>query len=334
MDDSRRRRQLILAVAGILAAPFAASSRPAAPTEPARIVVLLVNRQPTDDVGNERKWFAEEFAKHGLRAGADIEVTTIPCPYIGEGLEEALRKAVSVRPKVILSQSNPFLVKRQYLPVTRDIPLVVWAVDDGGEESIEALNRRGENVTGALYSYLELVTLRFGLMKQLKPGARRIGMVIDEVPAEPLKQELFRQEKPALLSMAGKLGMDFSLVELPPGSSPAVVVDALRRERVEMAEIRCCWSRELWAELAKNGILASSVGAGTVEQGALLGGWSVGYVPIAVRLAARVVRGARAADIPAERSMQYGLAINLRTARMLGLTVPPSMVLRADRVFQ
>jgi putative ABC transport system substrate-binding protein len=60
----------------------------------------------------------------------------------------------------------------------------------------------------------------------------------------------------------------------------------------------------------------------------------VGFVESAIRLAAKVVRGERATAIPVERSMQFGLAINLRTARKLGIAVPPSLLLRAEEVFE
>lgn len=324
-------------LAAVFIAPAGGLAQPSARTQPKRVVVLVLGAQPSNSLDDDRRWFAKEFGKHGLHEGTDIEVTCIPTEFLGGMLEEAMRKAVALRADVILGNTNGFMVRRVQLPIARGIPLVVWGVDEPGEDSIEALNRRGENVTGALDSHFELAGMRFAMMKQLKPSARRCGLVLWRSPAEPadrLREGMDRKYDSMWVAKLREHGMDFTRIELPDGSGPEAVMGALRASHVDVAEIMCCGSPALWAALAKNGILASSWGSRSVEEGALLGGWTVGLIGTAVRLAARVLRGDRAADIPVEWSMKFGFAINLRTARTLGIMVPPSMVLRADRVFE
>jgi putative ABC transport system substrate-binding protein len=324
-------------LAAAFTAPAAGLAQPAARTQPKRVVVLVLGAQPSDSLDDDRRWFAKEFGKHGLHEGKDIEVTCIPMVFFGGKLEEAMRKAVALRADIILGHTNGYMVRSVQLPIARGIPLVVWGADELGEDSIEALNRRGENVTGALHSFMELAEMRFAMMKQLKPSARRCGLVLGRSPAEladKSRAEMDRKYDSMWVATMREHGMEFISIQLPADSGPEEVVGALRASHVDVAEIQCCGSPALWAALAKNGTLASSGGPRSVEEGALLGGWAVGYVGAAVRLAARVLRGDRAAEIPVERSMKYGFAINLRTARTLGLTVPPSMVLRADRVFE
>ena len=324
-------------LAAVFIAPAGGLAQPSARTQPQRVVVLVLGAQPSNSLDDDRRWFAKEFGKHGLHEGTDIEVTCISTEFLGGMLEEAMRKAVALRADVILGNTNGFMVRRVQLPIARGIPLVVWGGDEPGEDSIEELNRRGENVTGALYSFMELAEMRFAMMKQLKPTARRCALVLGRSPAEladKSRKEMDRKYDSMWVAKMREHGMDFTSIQIPADSGPEVVVGALRASHVDVAEIECCGGRALWAALAKNGILASSGGARSVEEGALLGGWTVGYVGTAVRLATRVLRGARAADIPVERAMRYGLAVNLGTAKVLGITVPSSILIRADRVFE
>lgn len=346
MNGARRRMIGRLAAAWVaprwawVAAPLAAApawslARAPARAEPKRVVILVLGAQPSDSLDDDGRWFAKEFGKHALLEGKDIEVTCIPAVFFDGKLEEAMRKAVALRADVILGHTNGFMVRRVQLPIARGIPLVVWGADEPGEDSIEELNRRGENVTGALYSFMELAEMRFAMMRQLKPSARRCALVLGRTPAELAdrsREEMDRKYDSMWVARMREHGMDFTSIQLPAHSVPEVVVGALRASHADVAEIQCCGSPALWTALAKNGILASSGGTKSVEEGALLGGWTVDTVGTAVRLAARVLRGARAADIPVERAMRYGLAINLGTAKALGLTVPSSILVRADRV--
>jgi putative ABC transport system substrate-binding protein len=244
----------------------------------------------------------------------------------------AVRQAVALRADVIMAQTDE---PTYLLPVTRDIPLVLWGVDSGRQDSIEMLNRRGENVTGALYSYIHLVLKRFELLKELRPGARRAAQVVPESLSPPTEQSerSKRRTMEAFAEGARKLGLEFTQVVLPSNVSGEEAVRRLRHARVDLAEVFWGFESNLWGALATGGIAASGI-QWAAKDGALLSGWTVGFVESAVRLAAKVVRGERASRIPVERAMRFGLAINLRTARTLGITVPPSLLLRADRVFE
>ncbi len=309
-------------------------AQPSIRAGPRRVAVLLLPSKVPDPIGPARKWYAGEFSKHGLADGRDIEITILRADPFGDELQAALRVAVALPADVILAHANGFLARTVYLPAARGIPLVIFGVDDGADDSIEALNRRGENVTGAMYSYLELLAMRLEIMKQLRPAARGAALVIEEAAPGKPKEEQSRRDGPMTEALSRKIGLDVALVELPAGSALQRVIEALRAARADIAEVRCCASPELWEALAKNGIAASVVGPGSVKQGALVGGWTVGYVESAVRLAARILRGARAADLPVERATEFGLAINLRTAKTLGITVPASVLLRANEVFE
>jgi putative ABC transport system substrate-binding protein len=329
---------LVCTIAGILAAPAVAFAQPAGRRAPKRVAICLGPSNAADPIGPTRQWYANEFARHGLVDGKDIEIVILRSK--SSELDDrvaAVRQAVKRRADVILTHGHGHYAKKFFLPVTRDIPLVLWGNDDGSEDSIEMLNRRGENVTGALYSYLDLVLKRFEIMRELRPGAKRAALVMPasrEPPTDWQKRANQRDEE-LLATGARKLGLEFSPVVLPRNVSAEAMVGALRDARIDLVEIQFFFysSPEIWEALAANGIAASGI-VDSAKAGALLSGWTVGFVESAIRLAAKVVRGERATAIPVERSMQFGLAINLRTARKLGIAVPPSLLLRAEEVFE
>jgi putative ABC transport system substrate-binding protein len=330
---------------GALGALVVATMAPQSAALPAPKRVAIVLRPPPpeepDPTGQARRWYAGELAKHGLVDGKDIEVVIILVnqkKFDGDwngAFSDAVRQAATLRPAAILMHADGWTVKNFALPVARGVPLVAWGVDDGTDDTLEALNRRGENVTGCMYSYFELVTMRFALMKELKPGARSAAMLIEAMPAPRTEKEKarIRRDVARIELNLKNIGLEFTLLELPRDSSADDVIAALRKARIDLVEFRLDGKDEFWESLARSGILASGVML-SAKKGALLSGWTVGWVKSGVRLAAKVLRGARAADIPVERAIEFRLAINLGTARTLGISVPPSVLLRADEVFE
>jgi len=347
MDQGRRN--VICSIALLLLAAPAWSLAQGSGPRLNRVAVILYPSTAPDPIGPERKFWAKLFAMHGLVDGRDIEIVIIRADK--ENLEkngssafsDAVRQAVALRPAAILAHVGSFELKTYFLPAAGGVPLVTWSVDDGTADSLEALHRRGENVTGVMYSFIELVTMRFGLMKELKPGARRAAILIPQLQQRSLTEKekaIKRQQVATWESILRKLGLEFIPLELPRDSSADAVVAALRKARIDLVEVMWSWDAQgrlqegLWEPLAKSGILASGVGPERAKAGALLGGWTSGFVESVVRLAAKFVRGARAADLPVERAREFRLAINLRTAKTLGITVPASVLLRADEVFE
>lgn len=333
----RRRRALVCLLAGMLALPAAGIAQVQSPRRPKRVAVCLQGYAYAKDSSAARQWYAKEFARHGLVDGVDIEIVVLRGKSVGfEARVEAFRQAVALPADVIVGHMLGPAAKRFVLPLTGNIPLVLFGNDDGSGDSIEMLNRRGENVTGAMYSFSEMMLKRFELMKEMRPGARRAAYVVVQVLDAP--KDLLENEKRRIGEIFGagarKLGLEFTLIVLPKDVSAEALVRALRDARIDMAEISAVWSgREFWAPLAANGVAASGV-QDRARDGALLSGWSRGYIESAVRLAARVVRGQRAADLPVERSMDFRFYVNLSTARTLGITVPQSILVRANEVFE
>jgi len=135
-----------------------------------------------------------------------------------------------------------------------------------------------------------------------------------------------------------RLGMDATPIRLPGGTPEKEFAAVLGNSGVEAADI--LWNTaSLTAthleQLVRLGI-ASSFAAGPrpVHDGGLLCYVHVGTGEILLGLVARILHGERVADIPAQQPREFHFAINLRTARALGITVPASMLVRAHDVFE
>jgi len=235
----------------------------------------------------------------------------------------------------LLTHMEGSFAKELILPrLGKDIPLVAWGNDSGfTEDSLEGLNRRGENVTGAMYSYTDLVSRRFALMKELMPKIRRVSIAVRRTGSwTPAQLELDRLAGDAIASLVRPIGLEFVHVELPEAISLEDAIAEVRKARIDAVEARL--EREAFDRFTSLGIAPCGIGPGAARNGALLSGWSVGYVETAVRLAAKVLRGQRASSIPVERVREYGLAINLSTARKLGVEFPPAIRIQANEVFE
>ena len=99
--------------------------------------------------------------------GVDIEVIVLWGKTVGlETQVEAFRQAVALPADVIMGHMQGSIAKKHVLPL---VGTVLFGNDDGTEDSIEMLNRRGENVTGAMYSLFEMILKRFQLIKEMRP---------------------------------------------------------------------------------------------------------------------------------------------------------------------
>ncbi|HET7730874.1 MAG TPA: hypothetical protein VFK48_12655 [Usitatibacter sp.] len=332
-----RRREFVCVLAGMLWLPAAGIAQAQPPRRRKRVAVceqLPLNAMQSSAA---KQGYAKEFARHGLVDGVDIEIIMLVPKAVGlEAYVETFRQAVALPADIIVGHMTGPAAKKFVLPLVGNVPLVLFGNDDGTQDSIEMLNRRGENVTGAMYYFVEMVLKRFELVKEMRPGAKRAALV---VPQAVLPQDVLELEKRYAEDRYGAgtkgLGLEFAYIEVPQDITAEALVRVLLAARIDMAEISAYWpGREFWAPLAASGIAASGVGAAKARAGALLTGYSYGWFQSAIRLAARVVRGQRAADLPVEHSTEFWFYVNLSTARTLGITVPPSILVRARDVFE
>ena len=216
------------------------------------------------------------------------------------------------------------------------VPLVfAFSGDPVVAGMVESFGRPGGNTTGMSFLALELVGKRLEVMKSIVPAVQRVAIVAN--PQHPGEQAELRASADA----AQRLGVQTAYVPILPGESPDNAFDRIRRERVQgiivfqdagmvarAARIAEFALKERlpavsgWAQFAQDGFLAT-YGPNLND----------GYRRLAVYVD-RILKGARARDLPVELPTRIELVINLKTAKALGVTIPQSLLSRADGVIQ
>ena len=219
---------------------------------------------------------------------------------------------------------------------TRTIPIVFSAhADPVGIDHVASLARPGGNITGLSVLLTELVAKQLEIMKQALPHMKRIGVLV--VVTAPSTRPALRAAEAA----AQRLGIQVLTVPVRTREDLDGAFTMMVRERVNgylaVATPLIRSQRALLAELSLRHRLPGMFGPKTnVEAGGLMG-----YFPDTDDLTRRaatyidkILKGAKPADLPVEQASKYELVINLKTAKTLGITFPPSVLRRADQILE
>lgn len=218
--------------------------------------------------------------------------------------------------------------------VTREIPIVTNAGDPVGNGLAANLSHPGGNVTGTTSLSSELYLKRVDLLHQLVPGVQRVGFLYN--PDNPADQFGLKQFESACVKIA-----------VHPIRSPArnanevapafqALIQARAQALVVTSRSMLSWRGTIVQAAAKNQLPAVYTRDAFVEEGGLIA-YGPDYVDVYRRTASyvdRIFKGARPGDLPIEQPDKYVLAINLKTARALGIKVPETILLRASKVIE
>jgi ABC-type uncharacterized transport system substrate-binding protein len=219
---------------------------------------------------------------------------------------------------------------------TKKIPIVFAThADPEGLGHVASLARPGGNITGLSGLVTDLVVKQLEILKQALPDVKRIGVLVTVTAPS------HRPALNAIVSTAPKLGVQVLTVPVRTPEDLDGAFAMMTRERVNgvlfVPSSLTRSQRALLAELALKHRFASMFGIReNVEAGGLM---SYGADPLNLtRRAAthidKILKGAKPADLPVEQASKFELVISLKTAKALGLTIPPSLLLRADRVIE
>jgi len=198
---------------------------------------------------------------------------------------------------------------------------------------VASLARPGGNITGLSLVQTEIVTKELEIMKQALPHMTRLGMLLT------LTAPSYRPSAHALEAAAPKLGVHLLTVPVRTPEDLDGAFAMMARERVNgflaVASPLTRARRGRLAELALKHRLPGMFGTReNVEAGGLMS-YAPDLVDMTRRAATyidRILKGARPADLPVEQASKFELVINLKTAKALGLTIPQSVLVRADQI--
>ena len=319
-----RRRFMAVLTGALLAAPLAAE---AAPT---RIGLVAQDLQPS-----LLETFRGELKRRGYTEGQDITIEVRNAAGHSDRLPALVDELVRLKVAVIVAVNTPAAAQAAK-KATSTIPIVILRVADPvGQGLVGSLARPGGNVTGLAFMPDVL-------------GAKGVEMLHEIVPSITRVASLYKADNPGALLVVTEterrslqLGLHF--VRLPvagPADLPAVFQAAVRA-RTEavfvMDDGAMTKHRKQLLELAaRHSLAVVSIYKDFAEAGGFIAygpSLSTIYRRGAVYVD-RILKGDKPADLPVEQPTKFDLAINLRTARALGLTIPPSVLLRADHVIE
>jgi putative ABC transport system substrate-binding protein len=241
---------------------------------------------------------------------------------------------VRLKVDIILAYSTPAAKAAQN--ATRSIPIVMSTVVDPVKTGLVAgLGRPGANVTGLSLMAPELIGKQMQLLKELVPKGSRVAVLWN--PANASNEPQLRQAKAA----AHALGVKLQPLETREPNALESAFTAMRRERADavivLVDGMLVDNRTGIARLAAKTRLPAVYGIREhVEDGGLLffGASPSDLNRRAATYVDKILKGAKPGELPVEQPEKFELVINLKTAKALGLTIPPSLLLRADQVIE
>jgi putative ABC transport system substrate-binding protein len=331
MSPNMQRREFIMRLSVAAAWPLAARAQQ--PEGMRRIGVLM--GLPEDDPETKARVvkFRQELERLGWAEGRNIQIETRFAPA-GAQAQALAKELVDLRPDVLLAHSAQIAgaLHRQ----TRAIPIVFVNVSDPiGAGFVDTLARPGGNITGLLHYEEGIVGKWLALLKEIAPRLARAALVAD--PKSPVHSYFVRSANAASASLAIEVvsapvenATDIerffeAFARVPDGGLllPPDITTITHRDLIVMLAARhrlpAIYSFRLF--VTAGGLM--SYGTDQVE----MFGQTASYID-------RILRGAKPADLPVQAPTKYETILNLKTAKALGLIVPPGLLVAADEVIE
>ena len=332
-DQAMERRTFMALVSGsLLAAPLAAEGQ--APPKVPRVGYLSIGSASDPRRAALLGAVQQGFRDLGYVEGKNIVIEARFAEGSYDRLRDLAAELVRLKVDVIVAYATPAAQAAQ--SATRTIPIVMAAVIDPVATGLVAgLGRPGGNITGLSLMAPEVVGKQMQLLKELVPKVSAVAVLWNPVnagngpqlrEAEVAARALGVRLQPLEARSSGEIDSAFAAMSRERAGALIVLVDGVlidNRTRItrlaEKARLPAVYGLREYAEAA--GLMF--YGANLIDLNRHVGN----YVD-------KILKGAKAADLPIEQPVKFELVINLKTAKALGLTIPPSLLQRADEIIQ
>ena len=321
------RRAFVTGLGAVLAAPLAAEAQPAGKFY--RIGVISNIPPTTPEVSRNWEAFRQGLSDHGWIEGQNVAIEYRWAEGRVERFPSLAAELVSHKPDLIVALPNSGVVAAKQ--ATSTIPIVmVYVFDPVRNGLVASLARPGGNVTGLTFNVgPEIVGKHLELLREVVPSISRVA-----VTGNP---ELW----PGAVATAQLLRVKLYPWELRGADELDGTFAATIKERPDALLVlpypqTYTHARRIVQLAAKHQLPAVYPFKEAVDAGGLMAYGA--NAPDMFRRAGvyidKILRGAKPADLPVEQPIKYELVINMKTAKALGLTIPPSLLLRADQVIE
>jgi putative ABC transport system substrate-binding protein len=318
-----KRREFITLVCGAAAWPLAGHAQQ---PKMATVGILITgNTSPEEFL----QGFRAALAAAGLIEGQNVQLEVRSAEGSDTLLAQKATELVRLKADVIVASLTPAVQAARH--ATSDIPIVMAAAGDPVATGlISSLARPGGNITGVSGAAVETAGKRLELIRDLGQSVRRVAVLANET--DPFALPFVAQ----LGQSARSIGMEIEPILVRPDAPQAPAFEAMSAKQVDAFIIELGTIRPESAELAIKHRLPSSGPRAWPSAGGLIG--YSGNVAEINRLAAdyvdKILKGRRPADLPVALPTKFDLTVNLKTAKALGLAIPPTLLARADEVIE
>jgi putative ABC transport system substrate-binding protein len=322
---------IVLAALAILGAPLAAAAQP--PPKGHRIG-WLTGWSPSPDPHIET--FRQHLRDLGYIEGHNLVLELRYAEGRAERLSDLAAELVQLQVEVIVAEGAAVIRAAQQ--ATRTIPIVMSATSDPvGQGFVASLAHPGGNITGLSFLSAELPGKRLELLKETLPQSTRVAALVN--PAHPYYESAMHN----LTVAARALGLHLHVVEVRRTDELDTAFAAMTRAGadavivLEDAVLLNSQRGRVVADLAAQSRLPVIYG----WKAWVVAGCFMSYGPDQLDIIKhtaiyvdKILKGAKPADLPVEQATKFELVINLKTAKALGITIPPSILFQANEVIQ
>jgi putative ABC transport system substrate-binding protein len=321
------RRRFLIATSALLGAPIARAQQPGR-----RYGVGAMIGVGGKAMHAYLSVLKERLATHGFFEGRNLRIDARGATEQFHEDRETVRELLAAKPDALFTCLSR--VTQAALAATKTVPVVfVWVPDPVESGIIKDYARPGGNATGVTTRSAELLVKRLELVRELVPGVKRVVV-----------HGLMRLQDPSLFSPFRKAAAELGITLL--GSATrlmgAATLDGLISDGAEailpldLYALQPLATTELIRLAAEKRIPVIYADAAAAENGGLIsyGTSLVEDITRGADMLARVLKGAKPAELPVDQAARFEMVVNLKTARALGLKVPQSVLLRADRVIE
>ena len=325
-----RHTFILVMASGLLAAPLAARAQQKAMP----VIGVLSTGSPGPSSASSMAAFRQGLSEAGYVEGQNLAIEYRWAEGHYDRLPALAADLVGRKVDLIMANSPPSALAAK--SATSTIPIVFRSgADPVGDGLVASLARPGGNLTGISFVADELTAKRLELLSELVPRARVIALLMN--PSNATAERVIRDVQEAartkglqlhVLKARSESEIDTAFASLVQLHDDALVVagdpflSSRREQLVTLASRNAVPSSYAFREFAASGGLIS-YGPSLTYAFRLVGHY-----------AGKVLKGAKPADLPVQQATTFELVINLKTAEALGLTVPQSMLMRADEVIE
>jgi putative ABC transport system substrate-binding protein len=330
-----RRREFIAGIGAATASPFVALAQK--PDRTRRIGVLMSLGEHDPEGKAQLSGFTKGLADLGWSDGPNLRIDVRWGGGDVNNIRTFAKELVAMQPDLILAQGTPVTAALQR--ETRTIPIVFVVVTDPvGEGFVEGLARPGGNITGFITSEAAMGSKMLDLLLDIAPDIKRVAMLFnpDTAPGGGKYylgdfEAAARSSRVQPIAARAQSDAEIEAVVTSLGREPngglIVMPDFFMLNHV----------RPILLQAARSNVPTIYPWRYVVTKESGLISYGPDFRDIVRRAAPyvdRILRGAKPADLPVQVPVKFEMAVNVKTAKSLGLAVPPSLLLRADEVIE